>query len=367
MQPNPRLGGGEATAGMVDYHRNSAMQRRLVAGHAARIREVVSQIGLVDPEFTLVDYGCGPGPSAIETVRPAIEAYRRLSPTAPMVICHADQAGNDWNALFALVSGPEGYGRGDDAIRTVASIGSFYGPVAAPGSVALATSFTATHWLSRAVRVRSPGTLTCADLMGVARAEVAALAEADWTTFLRHRARELRVGGYLVVAGLGAVEDAAEPSGVAVTSRRMMRALQRVAQGMADDGLLDQAALDQFLFPQWIRTADELRRPLVRDPELRERFDVEELNVEPSPVDPQDVFAADRSEPARYGERYAGYVRGFGASTLRAQLFRAAVADQRAVESLENEFFGRLARLYRESPGEDAAETWVSTVVLRRR
>lgn len=357
----------KATEGMVDYDRNSEMQQQLVNSSDAWIRRLVERIGLVDPEFTLVDYGCGPGRSAIETVRPAIEVYRGLSPTAPMAICHADQPGNDWNGLCGLITGPDGYGQDDPEIRSLASIGSFYNAMAAPGSVSLGTCFTATHWLSRPVRLKTPGAVLFAHLDDAARADLFALAEADWTAFLRHRARELRPTGFLIVVGLGAVPDAAEPTGIAATSRALYRAVQRVAESMADDGLLDREVLDNFVFPNWFRSLDELRRPIEREPDLRDAFEIEELRVDQPAVDPHDAFADDLSDPARYAEHYVGYLRGFAGTTLRHQLFGPAAKDDRAADALADTFYRRLKQLYEDAPGEHAAETWMTTLVLRRR
>ena len=65
-----------ATDGMVDYDRSSTVQQQLVLSHGARIRDLVQRLGLVEPELKIVDYGCGPGRSAIDAVTPAIDAYR---------------------------------------------------------------------------------------------------------------------------------------------------------------------------------------------------------------------------------------------------------------------------------------------------
>ncbi|MEO1093237.1 MAG: hypothetical protein AAFX81_21685, partial [Pseudomonadota bacterium] len=153
-----------STSGMVDYDRNSIMQRSLVESHAQQLRRVVGEIGPLDGEFRIVDYGCGPGQSAIEAVRPAIEAYRAGCPQGPIAVCHADQPGNDWNALFALAMGPTGYHGEDPAIRTEAAVGSFYERMAPEDSVTLATSFTAVHWLRRALHRHTPGAIWFADL-----------------------------------------------------------------------------------------------------------------------------------------------------------------------------------------------------------
>jgi len=218
---------------MVDYDRNSPVQQALVSRHADRIRRLVASLGEVRPELKIVDYGCGPGHSAIEAVRPAIEGYRARFPKSPIAVCHADQPGNDWNALFALAAGPEGYGKGDEGLRTEAAVGSFYDQMVGEGSVDFATCFMATQWSSRALRLHAPDTVWFADLEGEARAEMARLARADWVRFLSCRASELRRGGYLLVSTLGAVPDAGEANGAAVSGRGIYRAMSLVAKDMA--------------------------------------------------------------------------------------------------------------------------------------
>jgi SAM dependent carboxyl methyltransferase len=356
-----------STGRMVDYDRNSQMQDQMVRSNADWLRTLVERIGVVAPQFIVVDYGCGPGRSALDTVRPVIEAYRRLDPQGPMVIRHADQAGNDWNALFALVFGPDGYQRAGSGMRTEAAVGSFYQPMATPGSVALGTCFAACHWLSRALAPRSPDTVWFADLTGDARAEMAALARADWTQFLRCRALELRPGGFAIVSTLGSVPDAREPNGIRVSSSKLYRAIFDVARQMVDAGSLAKSALDHFVFPLWFPTADEIRAPIDREPDLAEAFEVVEASVAPVQPHGHDVYEDQLGDPATYARLYAGYVRGFGESSLRLHLFRHSAKDAAAIDVLTEEFFQRFTRYYQDEPGRHASETMIATLVLRRR
>ncbi len=360
--PNPA-----STEHMVDYDRHSDMQDQMVRSKAERLRALTAEIGVVAPEFVLVDYGCGPGHSAISTVRPVIEAYRRLDPQGPMVIRHADQAGNDWNALLGLVFGPDGYQRGGAGIRTEAAMGSFYAPMAAPGSVALGTCFAASHWLSRAISPYSPGTAWFADLAGEARAAMAALARADWTQFLHCRARELRPGGYLFVSTLGSVPDAGQPNGIRASASKLYRAIFDVARQMVGDGRLEASALDRFVFPLWFPTVEEMRAPIDQDADLAQVFEVVEASVAPAPLHPLDAYEDELGDPATYARLYAGYVRGFGESSLRLHLFRHSARDETAVDALTEEFFRRFTQYYRDQPGQHGSETLIVTLAARRR
>jgi SAM dependent carboxyl methyltransferase len=356
-----------STERMVDYDRNSYMQDQMVRSRAEWLCAAVERIGPVAPEFTVMDYGCGPGHSALDAVTPAIEAYRRIDPQGAMVVRHSDQEGNDWNALFALVFGPDGYRRKGSGIRTEAVPGSFYTQLAAPGSVALCTCFAASHWLSRALSPYSPGTVWFADLKGEARADFAGLAQSDWTQFLRCRAAELRPGGMAIVSTLGSVPDGSETNGIRVSARKLYRAIFDVANQMVADGVLEASALDHFVFPLWFPTAEEARAPIDREPDLKAVFEVIEATVTPVAVHPNDVYEDSLDDPAAYARLYAGYIRGFGESTLRLHLFGPSAKTAAEVDALTENFFARLTRYYQAEPGRHASETMIMTLVLRRR
>lgn len=354
-----------STEGMVDYNANSLAQQSMVAAHAPTIRRLVLDIGPVRPEFRIADYGCGPGISTINVARPAIEAYGELDSEGTIAVCHVDQPGNDWNALFTLLSGPDGYLDDRTDIRTEAAVGSFYSRVVSDETVNLATCFAASHWLSHAVRFDAPGTVWFADLTGEARRKMETLARNDWTGFLRLRARELRPGGRLLVSTLGSVADATEANGVAASGRGIYRAIQVVAQSMADEGLLDRKVLDRFVFSLWFQTEADARLPIEADPVLTEAFDIEKISVESGNSD--DVFGFLISDPAAYARQYTGYMRAFADSTLVTQLFGPAAKNGDDANTLANEFYHRFEALYREHPGKYKFELWVLTVILRKR
>ncbi len=356
-----------STAGMVDYNKNSSAQQSMISSHDAEIRSLVKRIGKSKPEFRIVDYGCGPGISAITAVKPAIEEYRAISKTEPVSVCHSDQPGNDWNSLFNLVFGESGYQHDQTDVRTEASIGSFYSQRVESNSVDLATCFAASHWLSHAVRLYSPGTVWFADLQGDARKEMTKLARKDWVNFLTLRASELKSGGFLFVSTLGSVPDSSETNGAAASGRGIYRALQVIAQQMADDSLIDKKVLDHFVFSLWFMTAEEARAPIEADENLADAFEIERIDVIPAPTNATDLFEPLISDPAAYAKAYTGYIRAFADSTLRTQLFEPSVKSSKDADKLADQFYKRLEALYATRQPKYAFELWHLTIILRKK
>jgi SAM-dependent methyltransferase len=356
-----------STEGMVDYNANSSAQQSMVVAQAPAIRKLVQKIGSVRPEFRIADYGCGPGISTINVALPAIDEYRGMDKDGPIAVCHMDQPGNDWNALFTMVFGPAGYIGNRTGIRTEAAVGSFYDRNVSDQSVNLATCFASTHWLSHAVHLDAPGTVWFADLQGKARREMATLARNDWIHFLQLRAQELRPGGHLLVSTLGSVPDPKEVNGVAASGRGIYRAIQIAAQSMADEGMLDKAILDRFVFSLWFQTEEDARVPIETDSILSKTFDIKQILVDPAPTNSADFFGALIEDPPTYARQYTGYTRAFADTTLHTQLFGPASKNEDDANALAKEFYRRFEALYREHPGKYKFELWVLTVILRKR
>lgn len=354
-----------STTGMVDYDAHSEMQAQAVLSKTGRLGAIVKEIGLVDGEFVHVDYGSGPAHSAMSVTKAVVAAYRTLSPDAGIVVRHQDQPGNDWNSLLALAFGPDGYQ--GEAVRTEVAVGSFYDQMAAPGSVALATCFTASHWMKTLVPVNAPNTAWFADLEGEARRIYAARARADWTEFLRRRAHEMRSGGYLFVNTLGAVSDESQPNGVRAAASRLYRAQFTVADGMVRDGLLQRSALDAFTFPVWFPTAVEARAPIDEEADLASAFEVIEAVVRPAAYNPGDVYADLVGDPDAYAKAYCGYIRAYGETSLKLHLFRQCARDGMDVDTLNAEYFRRLENFYRSDHPNHASETLIVTLLARRK
>jgi hypothetical protein len=77
-----------------------------------------------------------------------------------------------------------------------------------------------------------------------------------------------------------------------------------------------------------------------------------------------DRWHADHDADA-YGKAYAGFVRGFTESNLRAHLFDPGTRKGTAEEAIDD-YFMRLERRFAADPEADAFEDWTLTVALTR-
>lgn len=367
----PKEAEGKATRGMIGggfYDTHSTSQLKSNRSYLPHVRKLVDEIGVRTPEFGVIDFGCGPGHSALESVGTALRAYRELTPDGPVSITHMDQAGNDWSALFGLVTGPEGYAGEDPNLRVGAAVGSFYEkPMAAPGSIDLAMSFNALHWASGEIRAPSPGTCFAHDLPSPAREELAAFAEADWTRFLRYRASEMRSGGGLLLVCLGALPDPEDPNGRVPAFRWLLRQLGELLEEMAADHGLDRDVVDGFVFPFYMRTAEEARRPFEENPVLRDAFEIAELRIEPAAIHFAQGFAHLAHDPEAQAEAMAQACRAFAAPSLRDGVFARATRDPFEAEALTDELFVRLRNRLLDKRDDAGNEIYLVRLVLRRR
>lgn len=356
----------EGMGGKGFYNSYSAIQRNTVLEQAERLRRAVGELDMSGPELRVIDYGCGPGGNSMTAFRTVLEEIHGLRADVPVVTVHSDQIGNDWNDLFANIKGPEGYLNHAGPLRPEASVGSFYDLVASAGSIDLGMSFMAAHWLDGAIRLSSPGTLFFADMTGAAREQIRDKADRDWVHFLRRRAREVRPGGWLVIETMASIKDPSDPSGLAAGGHRLYRAFWRVAEGLANDGLLDPAVLEMFVFPLYFRELDEVRAPLEREADLKAAFEIVELTSELIP-NPYVQMLEDSGDAGAYAKNYAAFARSFSESAFRNGLFEPSATGSGEAERLTETFFSRLEALFAAEPGQHIFDNHSMTLVLRRR
>ena len=133
---------------------------------------------------------------------------------------------------------------------------------------------------------------------------------------------------------------------------------------LADDGLLDHAALDDYVFPVYCRSAAELTAPLRDGGPLAGRLEI--VATEEGDVANPYWAAFERDGDAEaYAEAYTEFVRAFAEPTMTAHLFEPAATSGDAA-NLCDEYFARLRAATADDPGAGRYEAWIVRLVLGR-
>jgi hypothetical protein len=312
-----------------DYDRNSDPQRQDAASLVDRVLDAADGIGR-DPErgsVLLVDYGCAQGRSSAPLLRAAIERIRTRRLEVPIAVVHDDVLDNDWAGLYERLRGEGSYLHvGGGPILPMTSASSFYEPVVPPGLVDLGLSFAALQWLARPGPGGTGSALFFDQLVGDDAAAMADQAHADWTRFLELRADELVPGGRLVLDMMGRHEGGASTGG------RLWAQIRSVVEELVDEGHLDAARVDGYVFPVYERTMAEVRRPF--EQALGDRFVLEQIELRDSDPPAWQRYAAD-GDAAVFARSFVGFVRAFSEPSLRAALDPGGAALDELYRRLE--------------------------------
>jgi hypothetical protein len=305
------------------YDQDSTAQMSSIQALQGWVDDAVANLPLPNREqpVTVLDLGSSEGRNAIQVMATIVEGlrWRTRQPLQPIF---SDLASNNFNQLFANLEEARRTGLFPAGVYPSAVGGSFYGPLLPPGTVHLATSFNAIHWLDQLPAVplrdgvayrrphpRRPG-------FAVSREATVAFsrqAESDLVRFLECRARELVPGGKLLLAAPGDTDEA------------------RVGDGFSD--LLNDACLDlvaagrlkrdeyeRLTMPCYFRTVAELLAPLERaDSPLRGAFTVDRAEALEVPT-PFVVAFRRGGDVAAYAAAYTGFLRAVSEPVVRAAL-----------------------------------------------
>ena len=187
-------------------------------------------------------------------------------PQRPVVAIFEDHRHNEWSPLLTRDLKHE-LGEG---VFPLVSNTSFYEEVTAPGSVDLAFSNCAMHFLASS---EPPGTFQKALRHVTADASLAedaaaiaafrATAAADWQRLLLCRAAELKPGGRLVVSSFAVDERTGFHWGHGGTGASIYHVLAECVQGLVRDGLLTSAEQRRATSPAYYRSLAEFTAPVL--------------------------------------------------------------------------------------------------------
>jgi hypothetical protein len=357
--PNAMVGDGY-------YDSHSKLQGTAIVSLLPHLRRAASQLDMTADELRIADYGCGPGRNSMVAFRAILEEIFNRRSDMPVVCGHNDLADNDWNGLIANVTGANGYLGLSDNIRVEALVGSFFQQAASPRSIDLGMSSMAVHWFDHVPALPSPGTVFFFHTEGETRRRLAEIADANWTAFLIHRAREIKPGGWLVAEIVATLRDDTAAGGFVTSGQPHYPILWDIAEGMAAEGLFDASLLENFLVPLYWRRVDEIRAPLERDAHVGEAFELIDLTTETIPDSFVDDF--ERTGDAKtYANRWTDVMRAVFYSVYHKGLSVPSSESEADAERLTDTFFRRFRDELSDRAGHVNTDFYSVTVVLRRR
>ena len=241
------------------YNRSSGVQAAGSSPALPLIEEAARRVVLAQaPEpIVIADYGSSEGRNSLAPIGAAIKALRaRAGVERTVSVIHTDLPSNDFSVLFqTLEMDPASYLRGDPTSFASAVGRSFYGQILPASSVTLGWSSWAVQWLSR-----TPCPIPDQVQVAYSRDERAYTAftrqaAADWETFLRHRASELRPGGRLVVLTM-ALTDAGD-----FGYRPVLKAMYASLLALVSEGLVRPEEARRMAIPTVGRTRAQFLAP----------------------------------------------------------------------------------------------------------
>jgi hypothetical protein len=160
------------------------------------------------------------------------------------------------------------------------------------------------------------------------------------------------------VQGIGSSDD-----GKRVSASRLLKAMWRAGNDLADEGVLDRELLGSYVLPVYCRSAAEGSAPI--DGPLADQLELTESRLDEVPNPYWEQYQRSGDAEA-YAATYTEFVRAFAESTMLANLFEPGA---RGVEPAElcDRYFERLRELSAEDPEAGRYEAWVLRLVFRAR
>jgi hypothetical protein len=340
MTDVPKMSAPAPMEGHGAYNRTSGVQATGASPALPLIEEAARRVRLAAPPepVVVVDYGASAGRNSLAPMVLSIAALReRVGSERAISVVHTDLPDNDFPALFRLLAADPGSYLRDDPAAFACAIGrSFYQQILPADSVTLGWSAWAVQWLSRVPATIPDHVQIAASTDDAARAAFARQADADWRTFLGHRAREMRVGARLVV--LTMARDDAGDFGYGP----VLQAVYAELMAMVEDGLLRADEAHRMVIPTVGRTRAELAAPFGEENRFA-GLSIEHLEVFEAEDRIWEAFVESR-DAHRLGAQWAAFSRASVFPTLAAQL-EGGPGDPRSSSFVDRLEAGMAARL----------------------
>jgi hypothetical protein len=292
----------------------------------------IERMELVDDGMNLrvADMGCADGGTSMEMWREVLSYLRRKLPSRPIEIVYTDLPRNDFSQLFRTIHGQtdiKSYHGDLDDIFPFASGTSFHQRMFPRNSVNLGFSATASHYVSK-VPCNITDHVHMVGAKGVERRAYEAVGRSEWENLLALRARELVVGGRLVLLNFGIDEKGRYLGHTGGMS--MFDTFNGLWKELSVEGMITKAEYANTNFPQVYRTIEEFVAPLRDSTSAAYRSGLRLEHVESRHlVCPYAKAFAEHKDSAKFASDYIPTLRSWSEPTFAAGLSGARSPQER--------------------------------------
>ena len=340
-----------AMKGAGYYSKATTGARDVINEATPLILSAVDRMNLKDDAsaFRSADIGCADGGTSVGMWTRVLGHVRTIVPSRAIEMFYCDLPRNDFSQVFRMIHGQTDIQSYYDQIPDVypfASGTSFHQAIFPPGSLNLAFSATASHYISK-VPCNISDHVHMVGASGEERRAYEETGRIEWERLLALRARELVKGGRLCYLNFGIDAQGrylGHSGGVS-----MFDTFHRLWHGLADDGIITQAEYTATNFPQVYRTSEQFTAPLRDISSLVYRAGLRLEHVEERHlVCPYAKAFADHGDAARFARDYIPTLRSWAEPTFASGLSADRPPEERA--RILDEFFGRYEKLVAAEP-----------------
>jgi hypothetical protein len=259
----------------------------------------------------------------------------RISQNRAISVVHTDLPGNDFTALFRVLSSdPNSYLRGDPAIFPSAVGRSFYEQILPSSSVTLGWTSWAVQWLSRVPALIPDQVQVAYSQDAAVRAAFCQQAAEDWRCFLVHRAAELRPGGRLIVLSM-ALDDRGD-----FGYKPAVAAIYGAVLDLVGEDFINREEARRMVIPTVGRSRQDFMAPFAESGSFA-GLTLEEIEV---------FYGEDRiwtefqghGDARQYAARWAAFSRASVCPTLAASLNDKELRAAEFIDRMETRMIARL-------------------------
>ena len=338
------------------YNRHSSFQADGRSVAIPKLSEAAQYLTINQNNNAIIiaDYGSSQGKNSIEPIAAAVKILKdRTDNNKNISIYHTDLPNNDFNTLFNLFDSRKTDYFGDEKVYYYAIGKTFYEQLFQNDFVDLGWSSYAAMWLSKIPAVTSDHFFPCLST-GEAKLAFSNQAAEDWQRFLTLRARELRLGGRLIIV-LGGIDDNG-----ATGLNDLMNDVASILSSMMNENIITKEERDRMIIGSYPRRRDEILAPFDKD-EMYEGLTPLHYEMSILP-DPSWKLYKERGDVRALSNEHASFFRSAFLPSLIAGLDSTRGVNEKIKfgDTLQNELATRLSTKPR------PLERYVQTLVLTK-